>query len=398
MRKIITYSFFVVLLVLGGCVNLKLDNRLAIDEKDWYTEGGNDARHHRIATTVDPPLIESWRYDVGAGVGLSGALVIDGVILVGTRKGHIVALDIETGKRLGRARFEAPIEGGMSYNNSMLYLPFIDKKRAIIAYDINDGDQIWRAEGAPVESTILAKDSVIVIVDSDALVRGLDPLRGEVLWEKHIGERTGIVASPVAINDNVVVATEQGVVHMIDPDSGDELWQYQLSAPVYSTPTVQGQSIFVSTTRGKIYSLKNNDGSVNWIHSLADSTVRLAGAGYDLRREQLVVGGSDGLVRSLNPKSGEENWVTPLEGAIIIAPLFTNNTIYIGTLRGMLYALDRNTGEKIWEHKVTGRIKSHIVAHEEKIVVMAETQQLFVFEQEKQEDASLSQNLETNRH
>ena len=395
MQTNITYGFIVVsLLFISGCVNLRLDKRFSVDEKDWYTEGANDARQNRIATTVDPPLVESWRYDVGAGVGLSGALVIDGVILVGTRKGHILALDIETGKRLGRARFEAPIEGGISYRNSSLYLPFVDKKRSIIAYDIRDGDQIWRVDGAPIESTVLAKDSVIVTVDSDALVRGLNPRNGDVLWENHVGKRTGIVAGPVAVDDNVIVATERGVVHMLDAHSGEEKWSHGLAAGVYSTPTVHGQNIYVPTTRGKVFSLDDSGGDINWIYSLADSTIRFGAAGFDNNQKQLVVGGSDGHVRSLDPLSGEENWVTQLEGAIIIAPLFTNNTIYVGTLRGMLYALDRNTGEKIWEYKVTGRIKSNIVAHEEKIVVMAETQQLFVFEPHKQDDASLSLTLE----
>ena len=359
----------------------------SVDEHDWYTEGGNDARHHLVSTTVDPPLIEQWRYDVGAGVGVAGALVIDGVVLVGTRKGHILALNLETGKRIGRARFEAPIEGGMSYKNSLLYLPFIDKKRAIIAYDIYDGDQVWRKEGAPVESTILAGDSAVVVVDSDAFVRGIEPRNGDVLWEKQVGERTGIIASPVGLENKVVVATEEGKVYMIEATTGQDIWYQDLPDPVYSTPSVYDQHIYVPTTRGKIYALSQEHGGVEWIYSLPDSTVRFAACGYDHEYKQLVAGGSDGFVRSLDPLSGEENWSTDLDGAIIIAPLFTNNTIYIGSLRGMLYALDRRTGEKIWEHKVTGRIKSAMVAYDGRIVVMAETQQLFVFGKEPQDEA-----------
>ena len=119
MRAYHLLYIFILIFFVSGCVNLKLDNRFVIDENDWYTAGKNESRQHWAETTVDPPLVEKWRYDVGAGVGLSGALVIDGIILVGTRKGQILALDLETGKRVGRARFEAPIEGGMSYSNSV---------------------------------------------------------------------------------------------------------------------------------------------------------------------------------------------------------------------------------------------------------------------------------------
>ena len=120
MRKIRLFSIVAVFLLVSGCVNLRLENRFTVDDDDWYTEGGTESRHHVVPTAVDPPLVRKWNFDVGAGVGLSGALVIDGVVLVGTRKGHILALDVETGRRIGRARFDAPIEGGMSYNNSLL--------------------------------------------------------------------------------------------------------------------------------------------------------------------------------------------------------------------------------------------------------------------------------------
>ena len=386
MTKIFLYSTFLMVFILSGCVNLKLDERFMVDEGDWYTEGGSYTHHHHVSTTVDPPLVEKWRYDVGAGVGLAGALVIDGVILVGTRKGHILALDIETGKKLGRARFEAPIEGGMTYNNSILYLPFIDKKRTIVAYNIYDGDQIWRVKGAPVESTILAGDSVVVVVDSDAHVRGIEARKGEVVWEQQMDEKTGIVASPVGVDGDLIVATEKGVVHKLEAATGKRHWSQSLPEPVYSTPSVQGDNIFVPTTRGRFYSLSSETGEINWVYTLPDSTVRFAAPGYDSENNQVVLAGSDGHLRSLDPVTGDEGWVTKLDGAIITAPLFTNNTIYVGSLRGMLYALDRTTGEKLWEHKVTGRIKSAIVAHDERLVVMAETQQLFVFETEGREE------------
>ena len=386
MAKIFLYSTLSLAFILSGCVNLKLDERFMVDEGDWYTEGGGYTNHHHVSTTVDPPLVEKWRYDVGAGVGLAGALVIDGVILVGTRKGHILALDLQTGKKLGRARFEAPIEGGMTYNNSLLYLPFIDKKRTIVAYNIYDGDHVWRVKGAPVESTIWASDSVVVVVDSDALVRGFEARRGEVLWEQQMGEKTGIVASPVGVDGGLIIATEKGAVHKLEAATGETHWSQTLPEPVYSTPSVEGDNVFVPTTRGRFYSLSSGTGDINWVYTLPDSTVRLASPGYDREYNQVVLAGSDGHIRSLDPASGDEAWATKLDGAIITAPLFTNNTIYVGSLRGMLYALDRTTGEKLWEHKVTGRIKSAIVAHDEKLVVMAETQQLFVFETEGSEE------------
>lgn len=385
MRTNLPLYIIILATLVSGCVNLRLDDRFVLDENDWYTTGKNESRQHRAETTVDPPLVEKWRYDLGAGVGLSGALVIDGVILVGTRKGQILALDLESGKRLGRARFEAPIEGGMSYSNSVLYLPFVDKKKTIIAYDIYKGDQVWRLKGAPVETSVLAGKDVVAIVDSDAMVKGVGVSDGETVWERELETQSGILAAPLAENENLIVATENGSIYKLELSTGKDIWSHTLSQPVYSTPAIDKDHLFISTTRGKLYSLLSTTGEEEWVYSLSDSTVRFASPAFDNSTDQLVFAGSDGIVRSLDRSTGEERWTTPLEGAIIIAPLFTNNTIYIGTLRGKLYALDKTTGNILWEHKVTGRIKSAIIAQDKKIVVMAETQQLFVFEHEIEE-------------
>ena len=379
------YVFFAI-----GCVNLKLDHKFVVDDEDWVAEGGDQARHHATATVVDPPLVEKWRYDVGAGVGLAGALVIDGVILVGTRKGQIHALDLNDGKRVGRARFEAPIEGGMTYGNSLLYLPFIDKKKTIIAYNIYKGDQVWRISGAPVETSVYAGDSVAVIVDSDAIAKGVDPRNGDLLWEREIAKGTGIVASPVEDNGRLILAVENGSIHKVETKTGKDVWVVEMGQPLYSTPSINDKSLFVPTTRGRLYSLSLKKGEEEWVYALADSTVRFTSPGYDSSgNKQLVVATSDGKVHSLDPSNGKLNWITSLDGAIITAPLFTSNTIYVGTLRGKLYALDKITGDVIWEHKVTGRIKSAIIAQDNKLVVLAETQQLFVFEPENASETSL---------
>ena len=45
-------------------------------------------------------------------------------------------------------------------------------------------------------------------------------------------------------------------------------------------------------------------------------------------------------------------WVTSLDGAISTPPLLTNQTLYVGTMRRMLHALDVDTGVEVWNHEV----------------------------------------------
>ena len=388
MKHLLIYIFICGFGLLSGCVNLRLKQGFDLDEDDWYAEGGNPMRSHEVPAAIDPPLTEKWRFDVGSGVGVGGALVIDQVVLVGTRKGHIFAVDLESGRRLGRARFDSPIEGSMFYAGNTLYVPMIAKKKTLVAYDVNSGQQRWRLNTTPIESGLLVSDDVLISVDLDGFIRGLDTASGETIWEEQLSERAGIISSPVLVDKNVAVANENGDLFLFDIKSGSETWAMEAGSPVQASLATDGEQIFVSTTRGRVMSVAGNTGEKEWVYAVADTTVRFAAPGIDMQSDMLVVGSSEGKVRALDASSGEEMWETALEGAIIIAPLFTKNTIYIGTLRGKVYALDKRTGEKIWEHKVTGRVKSAMAAHNGKVIVLSETQQLFMFEPEGIEELS----------
>ena len=382
MKNALVYILICGIGLLGGCVNLRLKKDFTLDEEDWYTEGGDSRRSHEVMAAIDPPLVEKWRYDIGAGTGLGGALVVDEVVLVGNRKGQVLALDLNSGKRLGRARFDSPIEGGMSYGDDALFIPMIAKKKTIVAYDITTGEQRWRLNTTPIESSLLVSEQVLITVDIDGFIKGLDTETGDMLWEEQLGERTGVISSPVLVGAHVAVANEQGIVSLFDAQSGEKKWSSPAESPVQASLSSNGSQVFVSTTRGRLLSMFADTGAHEWVYALADTTVRFAAPGFDEQSGLLVVGSSDGMIRALDSSNGAVRWETALEGAVIIAPLFTQNTVYIGTLRGKVYALDKGTGEKIWEHKVTGRVKSAMAAHGEKLVVLSETQQLFVFEPE----------------
>ena len=209
-----------------------------------------------------------------------------------------------------------------------------------------------------------------------------------MLWEQQLGEQAGIISSPLLVGNQVAVANEDGEIYLFDVDSGDEIWSVSKGVPVHASLASDGSRIFASTTRGRFMSISSRTGQNNWVHTLPDTTVRFAAPGIDEEAEMVVVGSTDGKVRAFDSTNGDEKWEAALEGAIIIAPLFTKNTIYIGTLRGKVYAIDKHTGEKIWEHKVTGRVKSAMVAHDGKLIVLSETQQLFMFEPEGVEEIS----------
>lgn len=380
MKHLNAHYILLVSLTLAACSNLKLGSNAGVREGDWYTEGSSSLRQHRVEASVDPPLAEKWRYDAGAGTGPAGALIIDGRVLVANRKGQITAINLESGKREARARFDGPIEGGMSARGSTLYVPVISKKNNIVAYDIQSGGKKWSFTFQPIESGLLAVDEQVIAVDANADVRALNAEDGALLWEKNLSDSSTVLSSPLGVGERLFVADDDGDVFAMNARSGSDLWHVALHSPVYATMSSDETDLFVPTTRGRLFALSAASGEIRWCYSVADSTVRFSSPAFDSGKNQLVFGSTEGVIRSLNVDTGQILWKTDVDGAVTIAPLVTRNTIYVGSLRGILYALDKNSGRILWEEKLTGRIKSAITASGDRVVVLAETQQVFMFE------------------
>lgn len=368
------------LLVLSaGCLKLKLGEEMVPDGDDWAMEGASALRQNVTPVSIDPPLYEQWRYDAGAGVGPAGALIVNDIVILGNRKGMVHGVRLSDGKRMGRIKHNAPIEGGMAMGEGMLFLPMAGDKRSVVAYELWSGKKQWARKGSPVEAGLIYTDGKVIAADAEATVYALDPKTGEPFWETSLHEKSTVVASPIVVDDQIYVLDEHGVLYVLSLDSGELLWKKNIGVPVYNTAASDGRLLFVPTTRGQLFALDLEDGGEVWQFSVADTTVRFSTPAYSPKSKHIAVSATNGEVRMLDAATGEVKWDTRLDGAISTPPLITNQTIYVGTMRRMLHALDTETGIELWSHEVKGRVKSAVTAYGNNLIVMAETQQVISF-------------------
>lgn len=70
--------------------------------------------------------------------------------------------------------------------------------------------------------------------------------------------------------------------------------------------------------------------------------------------------GSGTNIIAISLLSGLTQWTTPTpdNGAVIGTPCLSGNNLYVGSIGGSLYKIDRITGEVLWTHKTNGGISS----------------------------------------
>lgn len=149
------------------------------------------------------------------------------------------------------------------------------------------------------------------------------------LWT---AEGLGNGYASVSVADGSIYTTgnfEDGqAVVAIDAKTGNRRWKQSLTAtqPKHgyegsrSTPSIDGDRLYVVTSDGAIVCLNRGDGKVRWQRKFSDWNGKMM-SGWGFSESPLVdgdrilctPGGSQGLIVALNKMTGDEIWTSPLD-------------------------------------------------------------------------------------
>lgn len=142
----------------------------------------------------------------------------------------------------------------------------------------------------------------------------------EVEWRTSIGSGFGEYYSQTRIllaNEQLFAASRAGIVKALDPISGDVVWEQDLSK----------QAIF---------------------NRFDDADNALLSGGIAAGYGMVFVGSENAVLFALNDKTGEVIWVVETDGEVIASPVVDEGLVIIQTGSGSLIAFDVQTGEQRW--------------------------------------------------
>lgn len=222
-------------------------------------------------------------------IGWSGGAVVDGTLFVGSTEGRLVAINIADGARQWSESLKTPGSAGWC---GCAVAP---AAMAIYGTPAVAGDLVY----------IGGYNGKIYAFNSSSLQkRWVYPPEGNL---------QPIVSGPVVAQGNVYFGGSDGKVYALDANTGVKVWEpFQTGDKIWSTPAIDGDTLFVASFDNKLY--------------------------------------------ALNTTNGEERWQKPFEteGAIASTPLVYNNTVYIGSFDRHIYAVDATDGSLVWKSEVEG--------------------------------------------
>jgi outer membrane protein assembly factor BamB/ribosomal protein L24 len=170
----------------------------------------------------------------------------------------------------------------------------------------------------------------------------LDARTGAFKWGLHLYEAG--LSPAVYVNGIILINTESCSLYAIDAETGELLWSHYLSGYLYSTPTSDGESVYVVYKHGSypvITSFDLRTGDFNWVQPVDDEAI----ACPVVDRGEVHVASQGGVYYVFDAKTGERTNISN-EIFAITSPTLTEDKIYVtsGARNGnRLMVLDRKT-------------------------------------------------------
>ncbi|OGT22256.1 MAG: outer membrane protein assembly factor BamB [Gammaproteobacteria bacterium RIFCSPHIGHO2_02_FULL_42_13] len=115
------------------------------------------------------------------------------------------------------------------------------------------------------------------------------------------------------------------------------------------TPVVSGQSVFVASSDGDLYSMDTQTGKTLWKTNVANSLT----SGPSVDDGKVFVATGEGGVAALNQSTGEILWQTPVASEILSKPTSFKGTVLVKSIDGSLTALSASDGRQLWRFQQT---------------------------------------------
>lgn len=239
-------------------------------------------------------------------------VVVGSRLIIGSRAGKVVALDVAD----GRVLWSTPVSGGVD---------------GAARFDEGRGH--------------------VYVGSDDGIFYALDPATGSVRWTYK--SKGAIERRPEVDADAVYVTTAADRVFALEARTGKYRWQYERETPEgftihgHSGPRLHEGLLFVGFSDGYVVSLDAATGEVIWARSLAAASDQFVDvdATVSAHGDRVFASSYSGGLYSLRTRDGDVLWRLGVEGASALS--FIGNRLFVAAPRDGLAALTPQ-GQVLW--------------------------------------------------
>lgn len=349
---------------------------IPIDNSEWPMYLRNP--EHGAYVTGDrfvPEGSVKWVFATSAPIESSPA-VVGGRVYLGTGDRGIVALDAESGELIWQYTTANRVSASVAVAGDQVFTALRDGR--IVALNKDTGALLWELQTTyTLFSSPAILDGEVIIGSGDRKVHVLDAVTGKERWSYPVGD--AIVSSPATNGRVIAVVAADRRVHVVDMTTGKRRFDYRTNYAGGSA-TISGEWVFVGDDRGLLRALDWGERELPLERAFAK--LRFQGWWYGFNSlpnqkgfvwgfqeptqqalstpvaddERVYTGALSGTFFALDKETGEQVWEFKARDSVVIAPIVIGDVVYFGDIEGWLYVVDAKTGELVWEFPTGGQI------------------------------------------
>lgn len=265
----------------------------------------------------------------------------------------------------------------LSCNKSTLEIPIIvspsiDSNKMVLignnagkfyAINANTGQQIWEANtGGQIYGSATGNSNTVFVGSFDRKLYAFDLATGATKWT--YTTEGAIYGSPVYFRNQIFVASAAPTrkFYCIDAATGLKKWEYvplNANAGGAQSPAIDSINNTVYFDGGddfSIYAIDLVTGLKKWEYATASWI-----GGVAQTNNTVFICSTDGYVYAINALSGILKWRSVNLGVNFGDPSISGNKLVAGSITSGQYSLDINTGAVIWKNSSNGDSSPFIV-------------------------------------
>ena len=320
-----------------------------------------------INAALTPRLV--WTTRVGKSLGYSFRPVYSGGrIYTASGDGVVSVLDEDTGKIVSTIDTKKRVSGGVEVGDGILIVGTI--KGEVLAYDLK-GKLLWtQSVGGEVIAPAAVSNKVVVVRTSDDRIFGLGADDGKRRWVFQRAAPALLLRSEsgvLAIGRDVVAGYPNGKLIALDIDDGKLTWEVSVSLPrgateleriadVAGLPVVDGNNICAGAFQGKVACVEIASRNIAWSRDLSTSR------SIAVDKKNVYVVDDSSAVHALDKSAGASVWKQDkLLYRKLTSPVLQDNHLIVGDYEGYLHVISPDNGELIGRFATDGTAIESIV-------------------------------------
>ncbi len=273
-------------------------------------------------------------------IGWSGGVVSEGSLFVGSREGRLVAVDIASGSRMWTEPLKATSQDGGFNCFGPMY---------------GGGGCFGQAGGVPIYGTPAVSGDLVYIGGYNGRVYAYHTSSLQMSWVYPAdGYLQPIVGGLVVARDKVFFGCSDGKVYALEADTNNKVWEFETGDQVWSTPVIEGNSLYVTSFDGRLYALDADTGKKLWDYQ-AEGAIAATPLVHD---NTVYVGSFSRYLYAVDIDSRSLKWRFMGENWFWARPVAHGGLIYAPCLDGNIYVIDEATGQQVDFHDLGSPVSS----------------------------------------